>query len=154
MTRPLKRPPLHLVPIRPKGVASRVSSGRNLFAEGGDGRTAWGRRWRDLCLSHANDLGNTDILSEAQVSLIKRVSAIECEIEGLEARMSAGEPIDLGVYTRLTGVLCRLFELVGIKGRAKPLDPQSELIKALAPYAGMPVDDDDDEEPLPTEGEA
>jgi hypothetical protein len=47
-----------------------------------------------------------------------------------------------------------LFELVGIKGRAKPLDPQSELIKALAPYAGMPVDDDDDEEPLPTEGEA
>jgi hypothetical protein len=49
--------------------------------------------------------------------------------------------------------LCRLLELIGIKGLAKPLDPQSELIKALAPYAGMPIDDVDDgeDEPPPVE---
>src|SRR5215471_19312365 len=76
MARPLKHPPLHLLPIRPKVVSSRVSTGQKLFAEGGDGRSAWGRRWRDLCLSHAADLGGTEILSEAQVSVIKRVSAL------------------------------------------------------------------------------
>jgi hypothetical protein len=75
----------------------------------------------------------------------------------MEGRMSASQPIDIGVYARLTGVLARLFELVGIKGRAKPLDPQGALIRALAGYAGEPVDDDGDgDEPMPTEepGEA
>jgi hypothetical protein len=87
--------------------------GHRMFAEGGDGRSAWGRRWRDLCLSHANDLGGADILSEAQVSLVKRASAIECELEAMEARLSEGQVIDIGQYVRLTGCLCRLFELIG-----------------------------------------
>jgi hypothetical protein len=85
MARPLKHPSLHLVPIRPKGVASRVSSGRNLFAEGGDGRSAWGR-WRDLILAHMNDLGCAELLSEVQVSICRRVSAIECEVEAMVLR--------------------------------------------------------------------
>jgi hypothetical protein len=46
---------------------------------------------------------------------IKRASAIECELEALEARMSEGQPIDIAVYARLTRVLCRLFELIGIQ---------------------------------------
>jgi hypothetical protein len=37
-----------------------------------------------LWLSHAKDLG-ADILSEAQVSIIKRVSAMEAELEAAKA---------------------------------------------------------------------
>jgi hypothetical protein len=55
-------------------------------------------------------------------------------------------------YARLTGRLCRLLELIGVKRLTKPLDPTSELTKSLEDYAGMPVDDDSDEvEPAPIE---
>jgi hypothetical protein len=88
---------------------------------------------------------------KAQVSIIKRASAMECELEAMEARMSEGQKIDLGQYARLTALLCRMLELVGIKRLTKPLDPQSELIKAMEAYAGQPIDDDDEDEPLPIE---
>jgi hypothetical protein len=129
---------------------SKVTTAKRTFVDLGDGRTAWARRWIDLIVAHTNDLGGLEMLSEAQISICRRVSAMECELEAMEGRMSAGQPIDVGVYARLTGVLARLLELVGIKGRAKPLDPQSELVRALGAYAGEPIDDDDDE-PLPTE---
>jgi hypothetical protein len=86
-----------------------------MFADGGDGRSAWGRRWRDLILAHANDLGGMELLSEAQISICRRVSAMEVELEAREARMSEGEKIDLDQYGRLTGRLCRMLELVGIR---------------------------------------
>jgi len=121
-----------------------------LFAQGGDGRSAWGRRWRDLCLSHANDLGGMELLSEAQISICRRVSAMECELEAMEARMSEGQKIDLDEYGRLTARLCRLLELVGIRRLVKPIDPMSDLAKALEGYAGKPIDDDDGE-PAPIE---
>jgi hypothetical protein len=130
---------------------SKVTTGHRLFVEG-DGRSAWALRWKDLILAHVSDLGSPETLSEAQISLIRRASAIECEIEAIEGRLSEGQPFDVHQYARLVGVLCRLFELVGIRRLAKPLDPQAELIKALAPYAGTPIDDDDDEdEPPPIE---
>ena len=51
----------------------------------------------------------------------------------------------------MTSHLCRLLELVGIKRLAKPIDPLSDLAKALEGTAGKPVDDDDpndENEPL------
>jgi hypothetical protein len=145
----MKPLPPRIIPYRIKLATSRATTGRRLFVEGGDGRSAWGRRWRDLCLSHASDLGGPDILSEAQVSICRRASAIEVELESLEGRMSAGEPLELAQYARLTGVLCRLFELVGVKRVSKPLDPQAELVRAMAAYPATV--DDDDEEPGETQ---
>jgi hypothetical protein len=136
-----------IIPYPTKTATSRATTGRRLFTEGGDGRSAWGRRWRDLCLSHANDLGGPDGLSEAQVSIIKRVSAMEIELEAMEARMSEGERVDLDQFGRLTGRLCRLLELVGIRRVTKPLDPTGELARA---FAGVD-DDGDEDEPLPIE---
>jgi hypothetical protein len=105
-----------------------------------------------LCLAHALDLGGPDGLSEAQISICRRVSAMECELEAMEARMSAGEAVDPDQYGRLAGRLCRLFELIGIKRLAPPLDPLSELAKAFEGQARA-IDDDEpnDDEPLPIE---
>jgi hypothetical protein len=62
----------------------------------------------------------------------------------MEARRSEGEKIDLGLYSRLTSLLCRMLELVGIRRVTKPLDPLSDLAKAFEGYAGNPIDDDGD----------
>jgi len=87
-----------------------------------------------------------ELLSEAQISICRRVSAMECELEAMEGRMSAGQTIDLDQYGRLAGRLCRLFELlVGVKRLARPIDPLSDLAKGLEAYpATMPIDDDGD----------
>jgi hypothetical protein len=111
--------------------SSSVTRAKRMFVNLGDARSAWAKRWSDLIVAHANDLGGAETLSEAQISICRRAAAIEVELESLEGKMSASQSIDIAVYARLTGVLCRLFELVGIKGRAK-LDPMSELVNLFA----------------------
>jgi integrase len=85
------------------------------------------------------DLGGPDGLTEAQISICRRASTIECELEAMEPHLSASQSIDLGQYARLVGCLCRLFELIGIKGRAKLLDPMGELVRAMGPIRQRPL---------------
>ena len=122
----------------------------------GDGRSAWAKRWADLIVAHVNDLGGIEMISEAQLSICRRAGALECELESIEARMSASQPFDIELYARLARTLCRLLALVGIRRLTKPLDPTSELARALNGYASEPVDEDEDEpSPLvPEPGEA
>jgi hypothetical protein len=72
-------------------LSSRVTKGKQMFVSLGDARSAWARRWADLISRHAADLGAPETLSEAQLSLCRRASAMECELESMEARMSAGQ---------------------------------------------------------------
>jgi hypothetical protein len=145
-------PQTHVPAKRPTNNSSKVTSGRRTFAEGGDGRGAWTRRWKDLVASHASDLGGEG-LSEAQISICRRASAMEIELEAMEARMSEGQPIDIDVYGRLAGRLCRLFDIIGVKRLARPIDPCQDLAKALEAYPAKAIDDDEpnDDEPLPIE---
>src|SRR5262249_50450950 len=87
--------------------SSRVTKGKRVFVELGDGRSAWSKRWADLIYAHATDLGRPELLSEAQISIIRRASAMECELERQEGRMSMGEAVDIEVYARLASRLCR-----------------------------------------------
>ena len=98
----------------PSGVghnSSRVTNGKQMFVDLGDARSAWARRWADLIVAHVNDLGGLEMISEAQLSICRRASAMECELEAMEARMSAGQTVDIDQYGRLSGRLCRLLEL-------------------------------------------
>jgi hypothetical protein len=103
---------------------SAVTNGRRLFIEG-DARSPWARRWKDLVELHAGDLspGGIDLLSEAQLSLIKRASAIEVELEQAEGRMSMGEEVDLDIFTRSTSHLRRILETLGIERRQHDVTP-------------------------------
>jgi hypothetical protein len=128
----------------------RVHS-RRVFVEGEDGRGAWTHRWKTLVAAHATDLGGEG-LSEAQISICRRAATMEIALEQIEERMSEGQDIDLDQYGRSASRLCRMLELVGIKRQARPIDPTSDLAKALERYAATPVDDDGDEdEPMPIE---
>jgi hypothetical protein len=100
---------------------SRVTTGRAVFVEG-DGNSRWARRYRDLIAAHCQDLGGVDLLSEAQLSLIRRASAIELELEQAEGKLSMGEAVDLDAFARAASHLRRLFETIGVERRAKPVE--------------------------------
>jgi hypothetical protein len=58
-------------------------------------------------------------LSDAQLSLIRRAAAIECELERLDAMLSRGEQVDMDAYARVSGHLRRLFETLGLERRQR-----------------------------------
>ena len=105
---------------------SAVTSGRKLFVEG-DPNSAWSRRYSDLCNHHVQDIScglGRNVLSEAQLSLIRRAAAIECELERLDALLSIGEDINLDEYGRATSHLRRLFEVLGVERKPLDLNPR------------------------------
>jgi len=113
------RKPLHA------GQRSRVTNGKSLFVEGVDSRGIWARRLRDLIDLHLSDLGGADAISEAERSIVRRASVLECELERMEARFAA-EPADmtsLDCYQRGSNTLRRLLEAVGLERRQKDVTP-------------------------------
>jgi hypothetical protein len=80
---------------RPSRLRSAVTNGRRLFVDG-DANSAWSRRYRDLIIGHVKDMGGHDALSQSQISLIKRASAIELELEQMEGKLSQRLPVDIG----------------------------------------------------------
>ncbi len=103
---------------------SRVSNGTK-FAEGLDGRTKWGRRYRDLCESYAQDMGGLESLSASQMSLVKRASALTVEIERSEALFAergdtiAPDAAVLRDYQTACNSLRRLLESLGLSRSPK-----------------------------------
>ena len=90
---------------------SAATNGSRPFVDKIDHRSAWVRRWKDLFAAHLSDLGGEG-LSEAQVSLCRRISTMEIELESLEAKMAEGKIIDPDVYGKLCGRLAKLLALV------------------------------------------
>jgi hypothetical protein len=111
---------------------SQATSGRRVFVDG-DGNSRWARRYRDLIAAHCQDLGGVDLLSEAQLSLIRRASAIELELEQMEGKLSLGQQVDLDVFTRSASHLRRLFETLGIARQAKPVETLQEYLARKYP---------------------
>jgi hypothetical protein len=123
---------------RAKRPRSAVTSGRKLFVAG-DPNSAWSRRYHDLVVGHVSDLGGRENLSEAQLSLIRRASSIECELERLDARLSLGEEVNLDEYGRAASHLRRLFETLGVERRPRDVTPAPDEYLARLPV----------EEPVP-----
>jgi hypothetical protein len=101
---------------------SAVTNGTRLFVEGAE-LSAWSRRYADLIAGHCSDYGGRVMLSEARLSLIRRASAIECELEVLEGRMSQGAEVNLDHYGRGASHLRRILETLGLE--RKPRDVTS-----------------------------
>ena len=109
-----------LIPTGPRKQRSATTNGRRAFVIGGDGRGAWVRRWKDLVELHSIDLGGADRASEAQLSLIRRASALTVQIEQMEAKMSEGDDrLDLDLYNRCAGNLRRILETLGIERKPR-----------------------------------
>ena len=103
---------------------SAVTNGSKLLLDG-SGTSAWSRRYADLIAGHASDMGGPEMLSEAQLSLIRRAATLEVALESLEARLSRGEQISLDEYGRASSHLRRILECLGLsrKQRDLAIDP-------------------------------
>ncbi len=102
---------------------SRVTNGSAVFARGGDGRSAWTRRFKDLYPRHINDYGGEEAMSEAQLALCWNVAVARVELEQIAAKMSEGTATleDQDAWNRISGNVRRHLETLGLERRAKPV---------------------------------
>jgi hypothetical protein len=140
---------------RPKrSSASAVTNETTLLPDFGrrrDGRSAWGRRVRDLIVQLTIDCGGRDNVSIAEQGLIRRAAVLMAELERRETCFCRSVEIDdsaLSVYGSSTNTLRRTLEAIGLKRRAKDLKPTtlSDYLKASArPDSAEPIIIDNEE---------
>jgi hypothetical protein len=108
---------------RPLTVRSAVTNDP-LLLRGVDGRSMVARRYRDVAIALADDLGGQDRLSEPSKILVRQAAAMAVQVEGLQSKIVSGEDVDIEQLTRLSNVLGRTLQRLGIKKpRAKPSSP-------------------------------
>jgi hypothetical protein len=98
-----------------------------------DGRTALGRRYRDVVEALTSDQGGASQLSEARLQLIRRFAACACLAEELESRLVRGEPVNLAEHASLCSSLVRLGSRIGVNRVAKPVESLSQYLARLEP---------------------
>lgn len=91
--------------------------------DGVDGRTPQARRYRDLCAAFAADLGGFETLSEAQKQLVRRSAALSAVCEAAEAKLAAGEAVDMPGLNSTINTLRRLLGDLGLERRARDVTP-------------------------------
>ena len=119
------------VATRPLTVRSAVTNDP-LRLRGVDGRSVVARRYRDVAIALADDLGGQDKLSEPSKILVRQAAALTVQVEGLQSKIVAGEDINLEQLTRLSNVLGRTLQRLGLKKPAAAKGP------TLAQVLGMP----------------
>ena len=65
------------------------------------------------------------------MSLVRRASAIECELEQMEGLLSRGESVDLDAFTRAAGHLRRILETLGLERKSRDATPSLEQYAAM-----------------------
>ena len=114
-----------------------VTNGSRLHAKGIDGRTRDARRFRDLVASFSESLGGDAALSEADKSLVRNAAALAVKAERMQARIVAGEDVDLEGLTRLSNCVSRVLSQLGAKRERR--DPTPSLAEYLAANHSEPV---------------
>lgn len=104
---------------RSSTVRSAVTNGRRI-ANGLDGRTVAARRFRDLIVSLAADLGGLDALNEGERALIRNAAAMVVRSEDLQAATLRGEAVDPSDLIRLTDAVASVLD------RLRKPDPEKE----------------------------
>lgn len=108
---------------------SAISNGSWLL-EGVDNRSALGRRYRDLCMSFADDLGGAEALTEPQKALVRQLAAVTVESEKLQSSIVRGETVDHEGLVRLTNLHARLLKQLGVKANKTRKRSQAEILAA------------------------
>ena len=105
-------------------MASRMAHAPSSLATA---NSPWARRQRDLLALHIQDLGGEEMMSENQLSLCRRASTLEVELEMAEGRLSMGEFTDLDLYNRLVGNLRRVLESIGLERKVRRITLREHL---------------------------
>ena len=107
-----------------------ISNGTTLGL-GIDERSAFCRRLRDLIRGHENDLGGRDRLSQAQLSLVRRISMMQVQLETMEAKWAeaGGEASanQLRQYWQISNALRRIAESLNLHRGRRPREVETPL---------------------------
>jgi hypothetical protein len=104
----------HAIANRSQTLRSRITNGSQLLVNV-DGRTAAARRYRDLTISLADDLGGASSLTEAQRALVRQAAAMIVQSEQLQGEVLRGEIVDCEQLTRLANAATRILSRLGLK---------------------------------------
>ena len=107
---------------RPLRLRSRLTNSLHALP-GVDGRSVEARRYRDLALAFANELGGVAILGEAEQALVRQAAAMVLQAEKLQGAAVRGEDVDLEQMTRLSNSATRALTKLGIKRAARDSTP-------------------------------
>lgn len=110
-------------PTRAASTRSRVSNGADLFIAPADGRSREARRFRDVFGDMLGHLGGDDRVSEPRRHLAKRATALIVWCETVEARLAAGEELDVAPYTTAINSLRRLLTDLGLDPAVRDVTP-------------------------------
>jgi hypothetical protein len=102
----------------PSGDGPLGCNQRSLLLRGVDGRSVIARRYRDVAIALADNLGGQDKLSEPRKILIRQASALTVQVEGLQSKIVSGHDVDLEQLTRLSNGLGRTLSRLGVRKRA------------------------------------
>ena len=98
-----------------------MGSPRGLIA--GTNAEYWRSQFRDIVGIVSADVGGSDLLSENQRQIIRRIASLSVWCESQEARMADGDEIDILEFGRTANSLRRLCESIGLKRVARDLGP-------------------------------
>src|SRR3984885_1469450 len=116
-------------PLAPRPMTGRSAVTNDpLLLRGVDGRSIVARRYRDVAIALADDLGGQDKLSEPSKILVRQAAAMTVQVEALQSRIVGGEEVNLEQLTRVSNVLGRTLQRLGLK---KPHRKQPSLADAL-----------------------
>jgi hypothetical protein len=95
------------------------------------------RRYRDISLALADDLGGADKLSESTRILIRQAAALSVAVENLQAKIISGAEADVNnteQLVRLSNVQARALQRLGLKKPEPPRPPSlMELLAQASP---------------------
>src|SRR5664280_175166 len=101
---------------RPSRLRSRLTNSLHALP-GVDGRSVDARRFRDLAMAFADELGGAAALGDAEQALIRQAAAMVLQAEKLQGAAVCGEDIDLEQMTRLSNSATRALTRLGVKRR-------------------------------------
>ena len=84
------------------------------------------RRYREIAVAIADDLGGPDKLSEPTKILVRQAASLTLQVEALQSKIVAGEDVDAEQLVRLSNVLGRTLARLGLKRPTAPKGPTLE----------------------------
>lgn len=109
--------------------AHKSKAGNGKLLPLSDGRSATARRFNDLVLDIAADLGGIEHLSTAEMQLIRRASMLSAECERQEAlAVREDMTFDADSYVVKTNALKRVLEVLGLKRVPRQVNDGSHVL--------------------------
>lgn len=100
-----------------------------------DQRTSAARRYRDLAMAYADELGGEAKLSEVDKALVRQAAALVVRSEEMQGALIRGDGINDEQLTRLTNAATRALQALRRKAKPKADAPDLDTYLASRPAA-------------------